>query len=51
VRINDTTKNINELEKKRFIKAKNREALSRREVGRRRVQYIKVDIAQGWQIK
>jgi hypothetical protein len=48
VRINDTTKDM------KWVREK---ALSRRKVerhyqvgvGRQRIQYIKVDIAQGWQ--
>ena len=32
-----------------FFRIQNTKALSRREVERQRVQYIKVDIVQGWQ--
>jgi hypothetical protein len=48
VRINDTTKDMKWVTEKVLSRRQNREALSR-EVGRQRVQYIKVDIAQGWQ--
>jgi hypothetical protein len=34
---------------KALSRRQNREALSRRKVGRQRIQYIKVDIAQGRQ--
>jgi hypothetical protein len=48
VRINDITKDM-KCRDKVISKRQNREALVRIKVERQRVQYIKVDIDQGWQ--